>query len=212
MELRRGAFTRSFSIPSLKFRQFPDPFGFEHKFGCFCLSLGVSSGRCSATIVQPICSGIYTRSARTNTTQHFFAEVNDPFTNYFQHRSQDQAVYEVSKHATLVNILTSLQSIPRLKREVTYCINNLTFLLCTLHQPRCAKDYGITKRQCETTLHKSCNASISFIRARGYVVQWPPAPVNCSEFPEVTDSHNRKYNLNVCEEVFVVKSCFCVDF
>ena len=144
---------------------------------------------------QSICSFMTTRNG-----QPFFSSVKKDFTNYFKHTSQDQAVYELSKHATLLSLLasfrTNLNPGQRLPDAATRCIRGIGLFLCTLHFPTCGGEnqYQITKFEC-LDMKRAFNGRCSLEQVRinfGYSIKWPSANVNCDEFAENEFSRDSK--------------------
>ena len=125
----------------------------------------------------------------------YFVEVNEPFTNYFNHASQDQAVFEFTKYnMMLVNLIatyenTLIKPSANGNKTVNTCVEDLVYLLCTLYFPRCGErkptDYGITREECKNTLGANCSSAVTSIQRLGYDlnVKWPPVFINCSLFP-----------------------------
>ena len=146
-----------------------------------------SPGECTMVKEQSICSFMTTRNG-----QPFFSSVKKDFTNYFKHTSQDQAVYELSKHATLLSLLasfrTNLNPGQRLPDAATRCIRGISLFLCTLHFPTCGGEnqYQITKFEC-LDMKRAFNGRCSLEQVRinfGYSIKWPSANVNCDEFAD----------------------------
>lgn len=154
-------------------------------FCCFS-PLDVPLPECTTIKEQSICSVMTATNG-----QPYFSSVKKDFTNYFKHTSQEQAVYELSKYATLLSLFASLRSDLRISSfyPATRCIYDISFFLCTLHFPTCGgkgNQYQITKGQCEDLVDSAVNGKCS-VRLRqaisfGYSIKWPPVNVNCDDF------------------------------
>ncbi|XP_028411368.1 uncharacterized protein LOC114533935 isoform X1 [Dendronephthya gigantea] len=145
---------------------------------------------CSAVLYNggtPICSEIKTTEPPVG---KYFVFVNNPFSNYFGHKTQEQALYELSRHAKLIHLLISQQPDINKTNEVTQCLNDITFLLCNLYLPKCGsktpRDYPINSSQCRNVLGKNCNSAIQQLLNRGYNVTWPPVQVDCERFNTIS--------------------------
>ena len=150
-----------------------------------CLSYLTVTGDCSPLPYHtPMCSSVISSLPDTK----YFITINNPFTNYFNHETQEQAVYELSKHARLIHLLITQQPNINSTNEVTQCLNDVRFLLCNLYLPRCGdrfpKNYPISSTQCKITLEKNCSSAILQLRNRGYSITWPPVTVDCKKFTD----------------------------
>lgn len=142
---------------------------------------------------KPICSSVLL-SASPKTK--YFVFTNNPFVNYFGHRTQQEAVYELSTHVKLIHLLISQQPYIDRTNEVTQCLNDIRFLLCNLYLPLCGdknpNEYPITSDGCRNTLGKNCSTAILQLRNRGYNITWPPVNVNCDKFKQTFEGRVRK--------------------
>lgn len=101
-------------------------------------------------------------------------------TNYFNHTSKDEAIYELSRHLPL---LSSLRGI--LAQRSRECVNTLMLLLCHLHLPACPLDTTIVSRNLclqimnTSTPDSNCHHSVAEMRKQKVNFEWPPVEVNC---------------------------------
>ena len=137
---------------------------------------------------QSICSFMTTRNG-----QPFFSSVKKNFTNYFKHTSQDQAVFELSKQATLLSLFASFRKNLNSGQQpdaATQCVRGISNFLCTLHFPTCGdkNQYQITKFDClemKNAFHGKC--SLDQVRNNmGYSIKWPSVNVNCDELQKMS--------------------------
>ena len=141
---------------------------------------------------SPICSSVISFPPDNK----YFIDTNNPFTNYFGHKTQQEAMFELSTHGKLINLLISQQPYVNRTNEVTQCLNNIRFLLCNLYLPRCRdktrSDYPITAADCKNTLERNCSSAILQLQNRGYNITWPPVNVDCDKFPKTFVGNARK--------------------
>ena len=105
---------------------------------------------------------------------------SDSQTNYFNHSSIDEAVYELSRYLPLLSFLLW----ERFDRVFVACVNDLRLLLCHLHLPQCPmRTPTITQDQCHQMMNTSSNCHTAIIRLQrqNASFQWPPVQVNCSD-------------------------------
>ena len=139
---------------------------------------------CELVQEQSICSFI----TRPNGTDPYFTTVEKKFKNYFNHTSQAQAVYELSKHAKLLSSLSALITIdPRNTAIYTQCIQKLAQFLCSFYLPNCRAGIEISRADCKSIVGTTdsrqphvCSPAVSRLQEQfRFAITWPPVQVNC---------------------------------
>jgi hypothetical protein len=130
---------------------------------------------------QSICSLI----TKPNGTSPYFTTVDKKFKNYFNHTSQQQAVYELSKHAKLLSRFSALIDLESNSGSIhTDCVQRLAYFLCSLYLPNCRAGIEMNRRDCELVVGRVrvCSLSVRTLQQNGYIIDWPPVQVDCNSF------------------------------
>lgn len=151
---------------------------------CFIVGLGEPSKRspalCKPTPRNRICGAILQSGdgffPMFNVTSNFAAGE----TNYFNHTSKDEAIYELSRHLPLLSSLGWTKA-----QQSGECLEALMVLLCHLHLPGCPLDTRtVTQNLCLQIMNTSTSDSICHFAVRNMQkekvhFEWPPVQVNC---------------------------------
>ena len=144
----------------------------------------------------PLCNDVL---SGPQDSMKYFTFTNSPFVNYFGHKTEEEAIYELSTHNRLIHLLILQQPYINKTNEVTECLNNIRFLLCNIYLPVCGvkspTEYPITSNKCNNILGINCSTTISQLQKRGYNIIWPPVNIDCDKFPN-TVPRKGKYCLN----------------
>lgn len=145
--------------------------------------------RCTRLNKPSICSLITKPNV---STPYFIAVHTAPFRNHFNHTSQEQAAYELSKHAKLLSLLSTLIVVDKRNSGIhKQCVQKLTYFLCSLYFPNCTGGSEISQNDCksivETDREKAgqrfplvCLDSVERLRFQyQYNIDWPPVRINC---------------------------------
>ena len=144
----------------------------------------LDSDECEVLQESSICSLIL----NSNKSAPYFTTVNKNFKNYFNHTSQQQAVYELSKHTKLLSMISSFPSFNQRSNGPLYtnCIQRLTYFLCSLYLPNCGKGFEISQNDCKLVVGKEADQRpvcgepvIRLNGVYGNTVDWPPVKVDC---------------------------------
>ena len=136
-----------------------------------------ASERCELVQENSICSFI----TEPNGTLPYFSTVEKKFKNYFNHTSQQQAVYELSQHAKLLSLLSGL--IVRNPETRNECVQRLAHFLCSLYLPNCRAAIEMSRSDCQKVIDDRNGVCVSFLtslRRLGYSIKWPPVEVDCN--------------------------------
>lgn len=146
---------------------------------------------------QSICSLI----KKPNQTSPYFATVEKTFKNYFNHTSQEQAVYELSKHATLLSSLSALITLDsRNSGTHTTCVQKLAYFLCSFYMPNCRAGIKISQADCKSIVGADngqqhvCSQSLSILQQRDrFAINWPPVQVDCNSISASVGTSKGQY-------------------
>jgi hypothetical protein len=126
-----------------------------------------------------------------NGTLPYFNTADKTFKNYFNHTSQEQAVYELSQHTKLLSMISALRV--RDEDAKNLCVQKLAFFLCSFYLPNCRAPVEISRKDCQTMIDDRngvCSSTLVILRLNGYRIEWPPVEVDCNSISPSVASPN----------------------